>query len=96
MTGTIALTGRKGKRGNPNRGQPPPPLRALPTEFEMLVKRLGLTKPELLLCRTCSIRVRNGKTSVFFAGRPAAERAADARIRWLLALLLVEFAIQNH
>ncbi len=46
MTRTIALTGRKGKRGNPNCGQPPPPLRALPTEFEMLVKRLGPIKPE--------------------------------------------------
>ncbi len=46
MTRTIALMGRKGKGGNPNWGHPPPPLRALPTEFEMLVKRLGLAKPE--------------------------------------------------
>jgi hypothetical protein len=46
MTRTIALTGRKGKRGNPNWGQPPPALRPLPTEFEMLVKRFGLTKPD--------------------------------------------------
>jgi hypothetical protein len=46
MTRTIALTGRRRRRGNPNWGQPPPPLRALPTEFEILVKRLGLTKPE--------------------------------------------------
>jgi len=43
---TIALTGRRRRRGNPNWGQPPPPLRALPTEFEILVKRLGLTKLE--------------------------------------------------
>ena len=43
---TIALTGGSRRRGNPNWGQPPPPLRALPTEFEILVKRLGLTKLE--------------------------------------------------
>jgi hypothetical protein len=36
------------------------------------------------------------KPFVFFAGRPAAERAADTRIRRSLALLLVEFAIQNN
>ncbi len=46
MARTIALIGRKGRRGNPNWGLPPQPLRALPTEFEILVKRLGLTKLE--------------------------------------------------
>ena len=46
MTRTIALTGRRDRRGNPNWGQPRPPLRALPPEFEILVKRLGLTKLE--------------------------------------------------
>jgi hypothetical protein len=46
MASTIALTGTRRRRGNPNWGQPPQPLRALPTEFEILVKRLGLTKPE--------------------------------------------------
>jgi hypothetical protein len=35
------------------------------------------------------------KPSVFFAGRPATERTANARIRWLPALLFVEFAIQH-
>jgi hypothetical protein len=34
--------------------------------------------------------------SLFFAGRPAAERAADARISRTFALLFVEFAIQNN
>ena len=43
MARTIALIGRKGRRGNPNWGLPPQPLRALPTEFEI---RLGLTKLE--------------------------------------------------
>jgi hypothetical protein len=33
---------------------------------------------------------------VLFAGRPAEERAADARIGWLPGLLFVEFAIQNN
>jgi hypothetical protein len=33
---------------------------------------------------------------VFFAGRPAAERAADARTRWLPALLFLNLAIQNN
>ena len=42
----IALPGAKHKRGNPNWGKPPQPLRALLTEFEMQVKRLGLTKEE--------------------------------------------------
>jgi len=46
MARTIALTGRRRRRGNPNWGHPPLPLRALPTEFEILVKQLGLTKPE--------------------------------------------------
>jgi hypothetical protein len=45
MARTIALTGRGRRRGNPNWGQPPP-LRALPTEFEILVKRLGFTELE--------------------------------------------------
>ena len=44
MAKTIALTGLNRRRGNPNWGHPPLPLRALPTEFETLVKRLGLTK----------------------------------------------------
>jgi hypothetical protein len=33
---------------------------------------------------------------VVFAGRPAAERAADARVGRILALLCVDFAIQNN
>ncbi len=36
------------RRGNPNWGQPLPGLPAVPTEFEMQVKRLGLTKPEYI------------------------------------------------
>ena len=46
MARTIARTGSRRRRGNPNWGQPPQPLPALPTEFEILVKRLGLTKLE--------------------------------------------------
>jgi hypothetical protein len=33
---------------------------------------------------------------VIFAGRPAAERAADARTGWLPALLFLNLAIQNN
>lgn len=46
MARTIALTGWRRRRGNPNWGKPPLPLRALPTEFETLVKRLGLSRLE--------------------------------------------------
>lgn len=43
------------RRGNPNWGQPPQPLRALPTEFEILIKRLGCiaTKRRAAPCRCC-------------------------------------------
>ena len=34
------------RRGNPNWGKPPQCRPALPTEFEMQVKQLGLRKPE--------------------------------------------------
>jgi hypothetical protein len=46
MAKTIALTGVRRRRGNPNWGHPAQPLRALPTEFEKLVKQLGLAKLE--------------------------------------------------
>jgi hypothetical protein len=48
MTRPITPLGAKRGRGNPNWGklsQCPP---ALPTEFEMQIKRLGLTKPEYI------------------------------------------------
>jgi hypothetical protein len=38
----------KRRRGNPNWGKPPQPLRPLLAEFEMQVKRIGLTKPEYI------------------------------------------------
>lgn len=43
MISHIALPATKRRRGNPNWCKPPQPLRALPTEFEMQVKRLRLT-----------------------------------------------------
>jgi len=46
MSRRIILLGAKRRRGNPNWGQPQHCLPAVPTEFEMQVKRLGLTKPE--------------------------------------------------
>lgn len=42
----IALPGERRRRGNPNWGKPPRPIPALPTEFEMQVKRLGLARAE--------------------------------------------------
>jgi hypothetical protein len=45
VTRPIVLPRTKRARGNPNWGKPAP-VPALPTEFETLVKRLGLTKPE--------------------------------------------------
>jgi len=46
MARPIAPPARKRGRGNPNWGQLPLRLPVLPTEFEMEVERLGLTKPE--------------------------------------------------
>jgi len=46
MSRRITLLGTKRRRGNPNWGQPRQGPPAVPTEFEMQVKRLGLTKPE--------------------------------------------------
>jgi hypothetical protein len=42
----IALSDAKRRRGNPNWGKPPQPIRTLLTEFEMQVERLRLTKAE--------------------------------------------------
>jgi hypothetical protein len=39
----VALSAAKRKRGNPNWGRPTPAARALVTEFEEQVRRLGLT-----------------------------------------------------
>ena len=46
MTRPIILLGTKHRRGNPNWGKPPQRIPDLPTEFEVQVKRLGLTRPE--------------------------------------------------
>ena len=48
MTRRITLLGAKRRRGNPNWGQPPQRLPVASTEFEMQVKRIGLTKPEFI------------------------------------------------
>jgi hypothetical protein len=48
MTRRITLLGAKRRRGNPNWGLPPRPSPVLPTEFEMQVKRIGLTKSEYI------------------------------------------------
>ena len=42
----VLPAGTKRRRGNPNWGKPPLPLPTLVTEFEMVVKRLGLTKAQ--------------------------------------------------
>jgi hypothetical protein len=46
MARPIVLPSAKRRRGNPNWGKPPVPLPTLVTEFEMQVKRLGLTKAQ--------------------------------------------------
>lgn len=43
------------KRGNPNWGKPPEPIPAIPTQFELQVKQLGLTKQTY----TTSARLRS-------------------------------------
>ena len=44
MATPVALPDAKRKRGNPNWGRPIPPMLALPTQFEMRVRQLRLTK----------------------------------------------------
>jgi hypothetical protein len=46
VTRPIALPGTRRRRGNPNWGQTPRPVPVLPTEFEMQVDRLGLTRAQ--------------------------------------------------
>ena len=48
MSRPTALSDSKRRRGNPNWGKPPQCPPALPTEFEIQVKRIGLTKPEYI------------------------------------------------
>ena len=48
MVRPITPLGAKRGRGNPNWGKPPQCPPALPTEFEMQVKRIGLTKSEYI------------------------------------------------
>jgi hypothetical protein len=48
MTRPIMLLGAKRRRGNPNWSQPPQHFPVVPTEFEMQVKRIGLTKSEYI------------------------------------------------
>jgi hypothetical protein len=48
MTRPITPLSAKRGRGNPNWGKPLQPIRPLPTEFEMQVKRIGLTKSEYI------------------------------------------------
>jgi hypothetical protein len=46
MIRPFVLTSTKRRRGNPNWGKPFPTLPVLPTQFEMQVERLGLTKAQ--------------------------------------------------
>jgi hypothetical protein len=46
MARPIVLPSAKPRHGNPNWGKPSRPIPALPTEFEMQVKRLRLTKAQ--------------------------------------------------
>ena len=48
MIRSITLLGAKRKRGNPNWGHPPQRFAVVPTEFEMQVRRIGLTKQEYI------------------------------------------------
>jgi hypothetical protein len=48
MTRRITLLCTKRRRGNPNWCQPPQRVPIIPTEFEVQVKRIGLTKPEYI------------------------------------------------
>lgn len=49
MSKPVALLSISRRRGNPNWGRPMPPARALATEFEKQVRRLGLSTEEYFL-----------------------------------------------
>jgi hypothetical protein len=49
MSKPAALSSISRRRGNPNWGRPMPPARALATEFEKQVRRLGLSTEEYSL-----------------------------------------------
>jgi hypothetical protein len=48
MTRPIVLPGTKRGRGNPNWGKPFPAIPVMPTQFELQVERLGLSKAQYL------------------------------------------------
>ena len=55
----------KRKRGNPNWGQPMPLMRALPTEFELLVSQLHLTREMYPSSRELYVWCSHNKNRVY-------------------------------
>ena len=53
------------QRGNPNWGQPLPPGPAVPTEFELRVKRLGLNKSEYVASDALKIWCERNRNRVY-------------------------------
>jgi hypothetical protein len=65
MSRPIAVLGAKRKRGNPNWGQQPQPLPAVATEFEMQVKRIGLTKPQYIASTELKLWCERNRNRVY-------------------------------
>jgi hypothetical protein len=65
MTRPIMLLGAKRRRGNPNWSQPPQHFPVVPTEFEMQVKRIGLTKPEYIASTELKLWCKRNRNRVY-------------------------------
>ena len=65
MTRRITLLVTKRRRGNPNWGLPPQPFPALPTEFEMQVKWIGLSKPEYIASTELRLWCEHNRNRVY-------------------------------
>jgi hypothetical protein len=65
MTRPITPLGAKRGRGNPNWGKPPQCPPALPTEFEMQVKRIGLTKSEYIASTELKLWCERNRNRVY-------------------------------
>ena len=65
MSRPITLLGTKRRRGNPNWGQPPQRFPVVPTEFEMQVKRIGLTRPEYIASTELKLWCERNRNRVY-------------------------------
>ena len=65
MSKPAGLPGISRRHGNPNWGRPVPPTRALATEFERQVRRLGLSTQEYFLSAELKSWCQNNRNRVY-------------------------------